>query len=113
MTKVIFLGARLEQDIVEMVEKTAHEEQVDKTRALKELIQLGRKQYLLKKYLDMYKDGKCSLDYAANKVGLTVGEIMEEAAKEGIDSSETIEEYKQGLQVLLQVKKRHDKCILR
>ncbi len=101
MSEVEFLGARLEKEIVRMVEKTAEEEHVDKTKALKELITAGRKQLLLQKYIERYRTGKCSLDKAAKGIGITVAEMMQEAAKAGIQSTETIEEYKRGLQLLL------------
>ena len=100
MTEVEFLGARLEKDIIGMIEETAAEEHVDKTKALKELIILGRKQFLLQKYLDLYRLGQCSLDKAAQRVGITVSEMMQEAAKAGVPSSETIEEYRRGLELL-------------
>lgn len=101
MNKAEFLGARIESDIVKMVEHTAQEERIDKTRALKALIILGRRQFLLKKYLEQYRDGKCSLDKAAKHVGITVNEMMQEAAKAGILSTETIEEYRRGFRILL------------
>lgn len=100
MTEVEYLGARLEKDIVQMVEDTAEEEHVDKTKALKELILLGRKQFLLHKYLELYRMGQCSLDKAAEEAGITVNEMMQEAAKAGIQSTETIEEYRKGLALL-------------
>lgn len=100
MTEVEYLGARLEKDIVQMVEDTAAEEHVDKTKALKELILLGRKQFLLHKYLEFYRIGQCSLDKAAEEVGITVHEMMQEAVKAGIQSTETIEEYRKGLALL-------------
>lgn len=100
MSQAIFLGARLEKDVVQMVEKTAEEEHIDKTKALKELILLGRKQFLLQKYLDLYRLGRCSIDKAAQEVGITVSEMMQEAVKIGIKSSQTIEEYKKGLKLL-------------
>lgn len=100
MSEIEFLGARLEKEIVEMVEKTAVEERIDKTKALKELIIIGRKKYLLQKYLQLYQQGKCSLDKAAKMVGLTMHEMMEEAVKAGIQSEQTIEEYKKGVLLL-------------
>ncbi|MFA4886819.1 MAG: hypothetical protein WC595_01270 [Candidatus Nanoarchaeia archaeon] len=101
MTEVEFLGARLEKDIIGMVEKTAEEEHVDKTKALKELILLGRKQYLINKFLERYRKGLCSLDKCAEEVGVSVGEMMQEAVRAGIRSSQTVEEYRQGLNLLL------------
>jgi predicted HTH domain antitoxin len=100
MGEVTFLGARLEKEIIEMVEETAKEEHVDKTKALKELILLGRKQFLIHKYLDLYRLGRCSIDKAAQAVGITVYEMMQEVVKAGIKSTQTIEEYKRGLQLL-------------
>ena len=101
MSEVEFLGARLEKDIIEMVEKTAEEEHVDKTKALKDLIILGRKQFLIDKALDLYQRGRCSIDAAAEMVGVTITEMMQEASKAGIKSSETIEEYRSGLKLLI------------
>ncbi len=100
MAEVEFLGARLEKDVIIMVEETAKEEHVDKTKALKELIILGRKQFLIKKYLDMYKHEQCSIDKAAQACRITVNEMMKEAIKEGIKSNETIDEYRKGLELL-------------
>jgi len=100
MSEVEFLGARLERSIISLVEKTAEEENLDKTKALKELIILGRKQFLIKKHLELYRQGMCSIDKAAEMTGLTVNEIMKEAVKEEIKSTQSIEEYKRGLELL-------------
>ena len=72
MSEAQFLGARVEIDIMQMVEKTAQEEHVDKTKALKDLIILGRKQFLMQKYMELYRGGRCSIDKAAKEVGITV-----------------------------------------
>jgi predicted HTH domain antitoxin len=61
---------------------------------------MGRKQFLLKKYIELYRDGKCSIDKAAEEIGITVNEMMKEASKAGIKSEETIEEYQKGLRLL-------------
>lgn len=95
-----FIGARLGKELISAIEDTAKEESVDKTSALKQLVILGRRQYLMQKYLQLYRDGKCSIDRAAEAAGITVSEMMEEAAKAGIRSTETIEEYRKGLELL-------------
>lgn len=91
----------MEKDILNLIDKTAKEERVDRTSALKKLIVLGRKQYLLKKYLQLYREGKCSIDKAAELSGIIVSEMMDEAVKSGIQSSETVEEYRKGVELLL------------
>ncbi len=101
MSEAQFLGARLDEATIKMVEDTAEEEDVDKTKALKELIILGRKQFLINKYLECYRSGKCSLDKAARKIGITIHEMMREVAKSGIHSTETLDEYRQGVKLLL------------
>lgn len=50
--------------------------------------------------LELYRTGKCSIDKAAEIVDITVHEMMQEAANAGIQSTETIEEYKRGLELL-------------
>lgn len=52
------------------------------------------------KYLNLHREGKCSIDKAAELVGITVTEMMQEAIKANIRSTETIEEYRQGLKLL-------------
>ena len=100
MSSSKFLGVRLEEDFFRMVEETASEEHTDKTTALKQLIELGRKEFLLKKYIEMYRAGKCSIDKAAAAVGITIPEMMKEAADAGITTDETLEEYREGLKHL-------------
>jgi len=101
MAEAEFLGARLDKDTIRMVEDTAKEERVDKTKALKELIIIGRKQLLLQKNLSLYQQGKCSLDKAAEAAHVPLVEMMDEATKAGILSTETIEEYRESLKLLL------------
>jgi len=101
MSEIEFLGARLEKDIVQMVEDTANEEYTDKTNALKNLIIIGRKQFLLKKCLEQYRNGECSIDKCAEIAGITVNEMMKEAINAGIKSEQTIEEYREGLKMLV------------
>ena len=59
------------------------------------------KQFLLKKCLEQYRNGECSIDKCAEIVGITVNEMMREAVSSGIKSNETIEEYREGLKMLL------------
>lgn len=42
----------------------------------------------------------CSIDKTAKEVGITVVEMMQEASKAEIRSTETMEEYKRGLKLL-------------
>ncbi|MAG45384.1 MAG: hypothetical protein CMH63_01260 [Nanoarchaeota archaeon] len=59
-----------------------------------------RKQFLLNKYLELYKQGKCSIDKAAESIGITISEMMQKATSAGIKSTENLDEYKEGLKLL-------------
>lgn len=96
-----FLGARIEQEIMDIVDNVSKENKVDRTSAVKILVTAGWKELRLKKALELYKEGKASVDKVAKIAGLTVSEMMEEIAAHGIKSEETIEEYKQGIKILL------------
>lgn len=100
MSSSDFIGARLDKETIRMVEDTAKEENVDKSKALKELIRLGRREYLVSKQLELYRKGLCSIDKAAYEAEITVAEMMQEAVKAGIKSDQTIEEYREGLKLL-------------
>lgn len=95
-----FLGVRIEPQIMEIVDKVAEENKVDKTSAVKILVNAGWRELQLEKALQFYRDGKVSIDKAAKIAGITVSEMMEEAVAYGIKSDETIEEYRQGLNIL-------------
>ncbi len=96
-----FLGARVEQDIYGIVEEVASEEHVDKTTALKLLVEAGWKEMKLEKALTLYRNGSVSIDAAAKIAGITVNNMMQLAVAYGIKSEETIEDYKMGLKLLL------------
>lgn len=96
-----FLGARIEPEIMQIVDKVSEEKSVDRTGALKILVAKGWKEFRLEKGLHSYAEGKASIDKAAKIAGIAVTEMMEQATAHGIKSDETIEEYKQGLKLLL------------
>ena len=98
----IFLGARIEPEIIEFVDKIAEEKKVDRTSAIKILVSAGWKKINLEKALQLYIEGKISVDKAAKISGLTVNEMMNEIAAKGIKSDETIEAYKEGIRFLLE-----------
>ncbi|MBI2557712.1 UPF0175 family protein [Candidatus Woesearchaeota archaeon] len=100
MHKTKFLGIRMEKEIYDMIDRVTHEESLDKTSAIKMLIQEGWKEFILKKAMDKYQQGRVSADKAAKMAGLTLNEMMKEIASHGIKSEETLEEYRKGVKIL-------------
>ena len=97
----IFLGARIEPEIIDIVDKVAKDKGTDRTGAIKVLISIGYKELNLEKVIDLYRKGKISIDKAAKISCLSVSEMMDEIAKEGIKSDESIEEYIEGVKNLM------------
>ena len=100
MYKTKFLGVRMEKEVYDIIDRVTQEESMDKTSAIKMLIQEGWKEFMLKKSLDKYNQGLISVDVAAKMAGLTVNEMMREIASRGIKSEETLEEYRKGVRTL-------------
>lgn len=99
-----FLGLRVEPQVYDIVNKIADEEKVDKTKAIKILVFAGWKEIRLEKSLEQYRKGLISLDKAAEIANLTINEMMQQAAANGIKSDETVEEFREGLKLLLERK---------
>lgn len=97
-----FLGLRVEPEIMEIINSVSEEKKVDKTMAIKLLINVGWKEFKLEKAIQLYKEGKASVDKTAKIAGLTVSEMMDQIASHGIKSDETIEEYRRGLKMLIE-----------
>ena len=101
MHKTKFFGARMEKEVYDIIEKVTQDESIDKTSAIKVLIHEGWKGLRLKKALNQYEKGLISVDRAAKIAGLTISEMMGEITLHGIKSEETIEEYRNGVRILL------------
>ncbi len=100
MHKTKFLGARLEKEIYDIINKAAQEENLDRTSTIKILIQEGWRGLRLKKALNQYEKGLISADKAAKISGISVSEMMTAIASQGIKSEETLEEYRKGVKIL-------------
>ena len=100
MHKTKFLGARMEKEVYDIINKVAQEENLDKTSTIKILIQEGWKGLRLKKALNQYEKGLISVDNAAKLCGVTISEMMALTASHGIKSEETLEEYRKGIKIL-------------
>ena len=97
-----FLGVRFEPQVYELVDRIADEEKVDKTKALKLLVFAGWKEIRLERALESYRKGTISLDKAAEMAGLTLSEMMQHASANGIKSDETVQEFREGLRILME-----------
>ncbi len=56
---------------------------------------------LIGETLEKYRKGEISIDKAAEIAGITVSEMMEVVVAHNIKSDETLEEYREGIRILL------------
>ncbi len=54
----------------------------------------------LQKAIEQYKNGKISIGRAAEKAGITISEMMDKLAEQGVKNQMTKEHYLQGLKNL-------------
>ncbi len=97
-----FFGARIEPEILEMVDKVSEERKIDRTSAIKILVSAGWKELNEEKALRLYREGKISVDKAAKMAGITVSEMMDKIVAHGMKSDESVEEYREGVKILLE-----------
>ena len=80
MTEVT-VSARIPQELEKEVERLMREEHLEKSAALRKLLYLGVQNYRLERALRGFGEGRFSLSKAAEEAGLTVWEILDEAAR--------------------------------
>lgn len=93
-TKVISL--RLNPKQLERVQELAKEEHKEKSELARELLDYG----LMLKMFKLYRQGKASLGYLAEKLSLSVGEVLDLLAEFGIEAPIDFEDYLQGFETL-------------
>ena len=69
---------------------------MDKSTTVRELIELGKIYFAILKY----KDGKISIGKAAEIAGLSLSEMIDLAAKLGIESKLEVSDYSEGFKGL-------------
>ncbi len=80
MTEVT-VSARIPRELEKEVERLMREEHLEKSAALRKLLHLGVQNYRLERAIRGLGEGRFSLLKAAEEAGLTVWEILDEAAR--------------------------------
>ena len=83
MTEVT-ISARIPRELEKELERLMREEQLEKSAALRKLLHLGLKNHRLEKALAALGKGKVSLSKAAEDAGLSIWELMDEAARQRV-----------------------------
>lgn len=78
------MSARIPKELEREVERLMKEEHLEKSAAIRRLLHLGVEHYRLARALDRLRVGKLSLSRAAEEAGVSVWEIIDEAARRRI-----------------------------
>lgn len=82
MTEII--STRLPEEIAKDLREIEKEEKADRATIVRKLLARAIEQWKMERALRLYREGKVTLWRAARLGGLTLREMMELAAKEGI-----------------------------
>lgn len=107
--KTVLTTVRLPENIVKMLDEIAEEEGLDRTSALRELLEDAIKEWKIEEATRLYKEGRISIGEAAAAAELSVGEMMDELVKRGVKSDLTVDEYKESFAAafkLFRIKKK-------
>ena len=80
MTEVT-VSARIPKELEKEVERLMEEEHLEKSAALRKLLHIGVENYRLGRALEGLRVGRFSLSRAAEEAGVSIWEILEEAAR--------------------------------
>ncbi len=78
------INIRLEADLVAALERVAREESLDRTTAVRRLLETSIRRWEIERALRSYREGELSLGRAAEEAGLTQWELMDAVRHSGI-----------------------------
>ncbi len=93
------MSIRIEEKDYEFFKKIAKEKDEDMSKAVRELVDLGRLMYAI----ENYKKGKASIGKAAELAGVSISEMIEMLSQFGIESNLDYADYLKGLENLKKV----------
>lgn len=79
-----YVATRLPADLLRGVEELVKEEKVDRSAALRRLIDVGLKEMKRKKAVELYRSGKLTLGMAAEIAGMSVWAMAEVLRRENV-----------------------------
>jgi len=78
------LGIRLTKELKKAIDEVVREETVDKSTAMRLLVDLGYREWKLKRALQKLQEGKVSLWKASEMAGMSLWDFLPIVKKEGV-----------------------------
>jgi len=99
MTEII--STRIPDDIAKDLKEIEKEEQTDRATLVRKLLARAIEQWKMERALRLYREGKVTLWRAARLGGITLREMMELAAKQGIQFKYTSKDLEEDINAAL------------
>lgn len=99
VTKII--STRVSEQIAKDLKEIEEDEKADRATVVRKLLVSAIQQWKIQKALRLYREGKVTLWRAARLAGITLREMMELAAKEGIRFQYTKKDLEEDILVAL------------
>jgi predicted HTH domain antitoxin len=78
------LTGRVDREQVEMLDRISREEKIDRSAALRKILDVGIREYMKRKAVERYRCGAVSIGKAAEESGVSIAEFYRILEDEGI-----------------------------
>lgn len=99
MTEII--STRIPDDVAKDLKEIEEEEKADRATIVRRLLVSAIEQWKIERALRLYREGKVTLWRAARMGGITLREMMELAAKQGIQFQYTAKDFEEDVKATL------------
>jgi len=96
----VTITTRIDDKLARIIDEIAKIEGLDRSTVIRRFLSRAVKEWLIEKSLEEYEQGKLTLWQAAERCGLSLWEIIDEAKKREIHVPYTLEELKEELREL-------------
>jgi len=83
-SEVKHLTGRVQKKQIEVLDKISKEEKIDRSAALRKVLDIGIQEYLKRKAVEDYRRGRISIGKAAEDAGVSIAEFYKILNDEGV-----------------------------
>jgi len=96
----VTVTTRVEEELAKAIDEVAKAEGMDRSTVIRRFLSKAVRDWLIEKSLSEYEEGKLTLWQAAERCGLSLWEMVEEARKREVHVPYTLEELREDLKAL-------------
>lgn len=96
-SEVKHLTGRVHRKQIEALDKISREEKIDRSAALRKILDIGLHEYMKRKAVEDYRRGKLSVGKAAEETGVSIAEFYKILSDEGVPIKVDTEAIKEAL----------------